>query len=102
MSAVVRLAVAYAAAAFLFAAANPAYAGAVLGAIRSRGVLVCGVPQGAPGVATATSQGRQVGFHADICRAMAAALFSDAEKVKFVALTNVTRFTAVQSGEVDV
>jgi general L-amino acid transport system substrate-binding protein len=82
--------------------AEPANAGAALDAIRSRGILACGVLEGAPGVATITSQGRFVGFHVDVCRAIAAALFGDAEKVRFVPLTNVTRFTAVQSGEADI
>ena len=82
--------------------ADPAHAGAALDAIRSRGILACGVPEGSPGVATITSDGRYVGFHVDVCRAIAAALFGDADKVKFVPQSNVTRFTAVQSGEIDI
>ena len=82
--------------------AKPARAGATLDAIRARGMLVCGVATQAPGVATVTSQGRFIGFHVDICRALAAALFADADKVRFVPLNSVTRFTAVQSGEIDV
>lgn len=84
------------------AVASPAWAGATLDAIRSRGTLVCGVPTDAPGIATVDSQGRYVGFHADICRAFAASLFGDANKVRFVPQSNLTRFTALQSGEIDV
>jgi general L-amino acid transport system substrate-binding protein len=80
----------------------PAQAGALLDAIKARGVLLCGVSPDSPGNATVDSHGRTVGFHADICRAIAAALFSDPEKVKFVPLSQVVRFTAVQTGEIDV
>jgi general L-amino acid transport system substrate-binding protein len=79
-----------------------AKAGALLDAIKARGVLVCGVSQDSPGNAMVNSQGRMVGFHAEICRAIAAALFGDPDKVKFVPLTSMVRFTAVQTGEVDV
>jgi general L-amino acid transport system substrate-binding protein len=81
---------------------TPARAGATLDAIRARGTLACGVQAEDPGVSAVNSQGRFVGFHVDICRAFAAALFGDAEKVKFVPLTTVTRFTGVQTGEADV
>ncbi|MGI4798774.1 MAG: transporter substrate-binding domain-containing protein [Janthinobacterium lividum] len=102
MSFALRLSGVCLAAALLCVNAEPARAGATLDAIRARGTLLCGVAMQAPGVATVTSQGRFIGFHVDICRALAAALFADADKVRFVPLTNVTRFTAVQSGEIDV
>lgn len=79
-----------------------ARAGAILDTIRARGVLVCGVSQDAPGDAMVDSHGHFVGFHVQICRAIAAALFGDPEKVKFVPLSSLVRFTAVQTGEVDV
>jgi general L-amino acid transport system substrate-binding protein len=81
---------------------SPARAGVILDKIRARGILVCGVSEDAPGDAMVDSHGRFVGFHAEICRAIAAALFGDPEKVKFVPLSSLVRFTAVQSGEVDV
>ena len=48
------------------------------------------------------SQGKWVGLDVDVCRAVSAAIFGDAEKVKYVPLTSQQRFTALQSGEVDI
>ena len=79
-----------------------ARAGQLLDAIKARGVLICGVSQASPGSALPDSHGRMVGFHADICRAYAAAIFNDPEKVRYVPLSDVARFTAAQSGEIDV
>jgi general L-amino acid transport system substrate-binding protein len=78
-----------------------ALAGKDLDSIKSRGALVCGVPTGTAGFALADSQGKWVGLDVDVCRAVAAAIFGDAEKVKYVPLTAQQRFTALQSGEVD-
>src|SRR5882757_6010911 len=79
-----------------------AMAGKDLDAIKTRGALVCGVGTGTAGFMLADSQGKWVGLDVDVCRAVAAALFGDAEKVKYVPLTSQQRFTALQSGEVDV
>jgi general L-amino acid transport system substrate-binding protein len=102
MRPIARLGFGLAALAFAATSPAPAQAGALLDAIKARGVLVCGVSQDSPGNAMADSHGRIVGFHAEICRAFATALFGDPEKVKFVPLSTVVRFTAVQTGEVDV
>jgi general L-amino acid transport system substrate-binding protein len=80
---------------------NSAMAGKDLDAIKARGALVCGVPTGTAGFALADSQGKWVGLDVDVCRAVAAAIFGDAEKVKYTPLTAQQRFTALQSGEVD-
>ena len=82
--------------------ANAATAGTVLDGIKARGALVCGVGTGTAGFMLADSQGKWVGLDVDVCRAVAAALFGDAEKVKFVPLSSQQRFTALQSGEVDI
>jgi general L-amino acid transport system substrate-binding protein len=87
---------------FALGAAPAARAGGTLDAIRNRGAVACGVETNQPGVAMLDSRWQNVGFHADICRAFAAAIFGDAGKVKFVPQSTVTRFTAVQSGEIDV
>src|SRR5882757_9084808 len=79
-----------------------AMAGKDLDAIKTRGALVCGVGTGTAGFMLADSQGKWVGLDVDVCRAVAAAIFGDADKVKYVPLTSQQRFTALQSGEVDV
>ena len=90
------------AAATLLGAAGTAQAGKDLDAIKARGQLICGVNTGVAGFAQADSQGKWVGLDVDVCRAVAAALFGDSEKVKYVPTTAQQRFTALQSGEVDV
>jgi general L-amino acid transport system substrate-binding protein len=75
---------------------------ATLDAVRSRGQLSCGVAGGVPGFSLLDSQGVMRGLDADSCRAVAAAALGDASKVKFVNLTTENRFTALQSGEIDV
>ncbi len=69
--------------------------------IRSKGQLSCGVSTGVAGFSLADSKGVIRGIDADTCRAVAAAVLGDAGKVRFVPLTTTTRFTALQSGEVD-
>jgi general L-amino acid transport system substrate-binding protein len=88
-------------AAALVGAAGTAFAGKDLDAIKARGSLICGVSTGVAGFASADSQGKWTGIDVDVCRAIAAAIFGDAEKVKFVPTTAQQRFTALQSGEVD-
>ncbi len=79
-----------------------AHAGKTLEQIRQRSQLVCGVSTGVIGFSSADSQGKWSGLDVDICRAIAAALFNDPNKVKYVPLNAQQRFTALQSGEVDI
>jgi general L-amino acid transport system substrate-binding protein len=78
-----------------------AMAGKDLDAVKARGALVCGIGQGTAGFMLQDSQGKWVGLDVDVCRAVSAAIFGDAEKVKYVPLSAQQRFTALQSGEVD-
>ncbi|MGZ5908606.1 MAG: amino acid ABC transporter substrate-binding protein, partial [Reyranella sp.] len=79
-----------------------ALAGKDLEAVKARGVLIYGVAAGGlAGFMVADSQGKWTGLDIDVCRAVAAALFGDAEKVKYVPLSGGQRFTALQSGEID-
>src|SRR6202012_1536425 len=73
-----------------------------LKAIKDRGQLSCGVSQGLPGFSAPDDKGNWTGLDVDVCRAVAAAIFNDPAKVKFVPLTAKDRFTALQSGEIDV
>jgi general L-amino acid transport system substrate-binding protein len=82
-------------------AAAPALAGPTLDAVKRNGHLRCGVSVGLAGMSQPDAQGVWRGFDADICRAVAAAVFGDAERVRFVPTTAQSRFTALQSGEVD-
>jgi len=70
--------------------------------VKDRGQLSCGVSQGLPGFSTPDDKGNWTGLDVDICRAIAAAVFNDATKIKFVPLSAKDRFTALQSGEIDV
>ncbi|MGE0424673.1 MAG: amino acid ABC transporter substrate-binding protein [Reyranellaceae bacterium] len=81
--------------------AGVAHAGKDLDAVKARGQLICGVGTGTAGFALADSKGVWTGMDVDICRAVAAAIFGDASKVKYVPTTAQQRFTALQSGEVD-
>ena len=83
-------------------AALPAQAGKDLDAIKARGALVCGVNTGLAGFSAADSQGKWTGLDVDYCRALAAAILGDAEQGEVLPLTAQQRFTALQSGEVDV
>lgn len=70
--------------------------------VKDRGTLSCGVSQGLPGFSSPDDKGNWTGLDVDVCRAMAAAIFDDPSKVKFVPLSAKDRFTALQSGEIDV
>jgi general L-amino acid transport system substrate-binding protein len=70
--------------------------------VKDRGQLSCGVSQGLPGFSTPDDKGNWTGIDVDICRAIAAAIFNDPSKIKFVPLSAKDRFTALQSGEIDV
>ena len=83
-------------------AAAAAVTGSTLDAIRARGMVVCGVNTGLAGFALPDSQGNWRGFDVDYCRAIAIALFNDPTKVRYVPTTAQVRFTALQSGEVDI
>ena len=79
-----------------------AQAGATLDAVQKKGFVQCGISDGLPGFSYADAKGQYKGIDVDVCRAVAAAVFGDASKVKFSPLTAKERFTALQSGEVDV
>lgn len=79
----------------------PAMAAETLDAVKSRGELVCGVSTGLPGFSNPDDAGGWTGIDVDVCRAVAAAVLGDAGAVKFVPLTAKERFTALQSGEID-
>ena len=83
-------------------AALPAHAGKTLDAIKARGQVVCGVNTGLAGFSQADDKGNWTGLDVDNCRAIAAAVLGDPNKVKWVPLTAQQRFTALQSGEIDV
>lgn len=70
--------------------------------VQSAGELRCGVSTGLPGFSQPDSDGNWQGIDVDTCRAIAAAVLGDADAVEFVPLTAAERFTALQSGEVDV
>ncbi len=85
----------------LFTLAGNAMAGATYDAVKKKGFVQCGVSTGLPGFSAADDKGNWKGIDVDVCRAVAAAMFGDASKVKYTPLTAKERFTAVQSGEVD-
>ena len=88
-------------AATLFAISGAAHAGATLDAVKKKGFVQCGISDGLPGFSFADAKGQYKGIDVDVCRAVAAAVFGDAGKVKFSPLTAKERFTALQSGEID-
>lgn len=92
---------ALAAAGLTLAAALPAHAGKTLDAVKARGQVVCGVNTGLAGFSAADSSGNWSGLDVDMCKAVAAAVLGDASKVKYVPLNAQQRFTALQSGEID-
>ncbi len=77
-------------------------AGKTLETIKARGQLSCGVSTGNPGFSNPDDKGNWTGFDVDFCRAVAAAIFDDPKKVSFKPLTAKERFTALQSGEIDI
>ncbi|MDV7340677.1 amino acid ABC transporter substrate-binding protein [Terasakiella sp. A23] len=83
-------------------ATSAAMAASTLETVQNRGTLTCGVTIGVPGFSLADENGVWRGLDVDVCRAVAAAVVGDAQKVKFVPLTAKERFTALQSGEVDI
>ncbi|HKH82739.1 MAG TPA: amino acid ABC transporter substrate-binding protein [Gemmatimonadales bacterium] len=83
-------------------AASSASAQATLQSVKQRGTLLCGSSVGLEGFGIPDTQGHWTGFDVDFCRAIAAAIFNDPTKVRFISLDPKDRFTALQSGEVDV
>lgn len=81
--------------------AAQARADPTLDRIRQRGELICGVQTGVAGFSYPDAQGRYRGFNVDICRAIAAAIFGDPDKVKYLPLSEQQRFIALQSGDAD-
>ncbi len=84
-----------------FALAASTASAATLDDVKAKGSVQCGVSQGLPGFSNADSDGNWSGLDVDLCRALAAAIFGDADAVKFTPLSAKERFTALQSGEVD-
>ena len=74
---------------------------ATLDDVKAKGHVQCGVSQGLPGFSNPDASGNWTGLDVDVCRAIAAAVFGDAGKVKYTPLSAKERFTALQSGEVD-
>jgi general L-amino acid transport system substrate-binding protein len=83
------------------ASAVPACA-QTLKTVKERGTLICGVSQGLPGFSSAGDNGNWTGLDVDLCRAIAAAIFNDPRKVRFVPLAANDRFAALQSRKIDV
>ena len=75
---------------------------ATLDDVKAKGHIQCGVSQGLPGFSNADDAGKWTGLDVDLCRAVAAAVFGDANAVKFTPLSAKQRFTAIASGEVDI
>src|SRR6266404_8351763 len=73
-----------------------------LDAVKKRGQLICGVDTGIPGFAFQDAAGKWQGLDIAYCRAIAAAVLGDADKVKYVGTTSKVRFSVLQSGEIDV
>jgi general L-amino acid transport system substrate-binding protein len=70
--------------------------------VKQRGLVICGANVGLPGFSMPDQQGNWTGMDVDFCRAIAAAVFNDPAKARFIPTSSVNRFTTLQSGEVDV
>jgi general L-amino acid transport system substrate-binding protein len=79
-----------------------AQAGTTFDAVKQKGYVQCGVNTGLAGFSAPDSAGKWTGIDVDVCRAVAAAMFGDAEKVKYTPMSAQQRFPAIQSGEVDI
>src|ERR687894_1226809 len=82
--------------------ATGASAQATLNSVKQKGFLTCGSNTGLAGFGVPDAQGNWTGLDVEFCRAIAAAIFDDPTKVRFIPLAAKDRFTALQSGEVDV
>src|SRR5690606_38296763 len=85
-----------------FAMTVQAASAQTLKTVKERGTLLCGVSQGLPGFSSPDDKGNWTGLDVDFCRAIAAAVFDDPTKVKFVGLSAKDRFIALQSSQIDV
>lgn len=92
----------FAAFAGLLLAGTAAQAQTTLERVKQRGQLICGTSTGIAGFSMADGQGNWSGLDVDVCRALAAAIFDDPAKIKFIPLASKDRLTALQSGEIDV
>ena len=90
-----------AALAILIGVGGAAGAATTLETVKARGYLSCGVSQGLPGFSNPDDKGNWSGLDVDFCRAVAAAVLGDRRKVRFAPLSAKERFTALQSGEID-
>ncbi|MBI5927291.1 MAG: amino acid ABC transporter substrate-binding protein [Aquabacterium sp.] len=79
-----------------------AHAGKTLDAVKQRGQVQCGVSTGVAGFSAPDAKGKWFGFDVDFCRAVAAAVLGDPDKVAYTALNAQQRFTALQSGQIDI
>jgi general L-amino acid transport system substrate-binding protein len=82
--------------------AAPAFAQSTLEAVQKKGFVQCGVNTGVAGFSAPDSKGVFRGIDVDLCRGVAAAVFGDNTKVRYTPLTAQQRFTALQSGEIDI
>ncbi|MCG8380789.1 MAG: amino acid ABC transporter substrate-binding protein [Gammaproteobacteria bacterium] len=82
-------------------AVTPVASAATLDDVMKKGFIQCGVSQGLPGFSNPDEKGNWTGIDIDVCRAVAAAVFGDASQVKYTPLSAKVRFTALQSGEID-
>jgi general L-amino acid transport system substrate-binding protein len=96
-----KLRIALAACALAFASSG-LQAQSTLNAVKSKGFVQCGVNTGLAGFSQPDSRGEWKGLDVDVCRAVAAAVFGDAKKTRYSPVTTQQRFTALQSGEIDV
>src|SRR6266545_115154 len=87
---------------FVLSGGASAHAGTTADGALKKGFIRCGVNTGIAGFAQPDSNGEWRGIDVEFCRAVAAALFGDARKVRYTPLTAQQRFTALQSGEVDI
>ena len=85
--------------ALAFASPAPAQ---TLAAVKARGALVCGVNEGLPGFSYVDERGQWSGFDVDFCRAVAAAVFNDPNRLRLVPLSAEPRFEALKDGKIDV
>src|SRR3546814_9968012 len=86
----------------LFFIAAASHAGETYDAVKKKGFVQCGVHTGLPGFSIADSKGQWTGIDVDVCRGIADMVFGDATKFKTTPVTTQQRFTALQSGEIDV
>jgi len=82
-------------------ASQAADAGPTLASVKSKGKVTCGANGGRPGFSGIDSKGRWQGIDVEVCRAVAAATLGDASKTELVKVSSQTRFTALQTSEVD-